>query len=120
MKLIFSDETEENLNTVMRKLSTELISDPANILNILLSSRANGTAVGIKAPNLGGGICVTAVEEILVEEDIITIVLKNYDISGYMLETNKLKLGEINSVCPFKSEFQSPYLRNIGQGNLSD
>ncbi|MEO6105857.1 MAG: hypothetical protein ABIP52_05205 [Cyclobacteriaceae bacterium] len=104
----------------MRKLNTELISDPANILNILLYSRANGTAVGIKAPNLGCGIYVTAVDEILVEEDIITIVLKNYDISGYMLETNKLKLGEIISVCPFRSEFQNPYMKNIGQSNLCD
>ncbi len=120
MNLIYSDQTEDNLNTVIRKPSTELISDPANILNILLYSRANGTAVGIKAPNLGCGIYVTAVEEILVEEEIITIVLKNYDISGYMLETNRLKLGEINSVFPFRSEFQNPDMRNIGQNNLCD
>src|SRR5688500_17271060 len=109
MYMIFSDETEENLNTVMRRLSMELITEPGEMLNILNESKTNGTAVGIFAPVLGQEIYVTAVEDILVDDDI-TIVLKNYDMTGYMLETNKLKLGEIKSVCPFKSLFQNPYM----------
>jgi hypothetical protein len=110
--MIFSGETEEILNTVMKKLSMELVSDPGEMLNILSESKERGTAVGIKAPTLGSGIYVTAVEDILLDEDI-TIVLKNYDITGYMLETNKLKLGEIKSVFPFKSAFENPYMRNL-------
>jgi hypothetical protein len=110
MYMIFSDETEENLKTVMQRLSMELISDPGEILNILRESKANGTAVGIFAPALGQAIYVTAVEDIL-DDDDITIVLKNYDITGYMLETNKLRLGEIKSVCPFRSLFENPYMR---------
>lgn len=110
MYMILSDETEENLNTVMRRLSMELITDPGEMLNILNESKTNGTAVGIFAPILGQEIYVTAVEDILAADDI-TIVLKNYDMTGYMLETNKLKLGEIKSVCPFKSLFENPYMK---------
>ena len=109
--MIFSGETEHNLNTVMEKLSMELVTDPGEMLNILTESKTSGTAVGISAPEaLGSEIYVTAVEDIVISEDI-TIVLKNYDITGYMLETNKLKLSQIRSVCPFKSAFKNPYMR---------
>jgi hypothetical protein len=112
MNMIFSGETEQNLNTVMKRLSTELVVDPGEMLNILAESKASGTAVGIYAPSLGSEIYVTAVEDIVIDDDI-TIVLKNYDITGYMLETNKLKLGQIKSVCPFTSPFENPYMRNL-------
>lgn len=112
MYMIFSDKTEENLNTVMRKLSNELVSQPGEMLNVLSESKENGTAVGIFSPLLGREIRVTAVEDIVIGEDI-TVVLKSYDFTGYMLETNKLKLGEIKSVCPFKSPFENPYMRSI-------
>jgi len=113
--MIFSGETEENLNAVMQHLSMELVSDPGEMLNILAESKANGTAVGINAAPLGNEIYITAVEDVIIDEDI-TIVLKNYDITGYMLERNKLKLGEITSVCPFKSAFENPYMRTLKQG----
>ena len=113
--MIFSGETEANLNTVMEKLSMELVSEPGGMLNILAESKAHGTAVGVSAPVLGSEIYVTAVEDIVIGEEI-TIVLKNYDITGYMLETNKLKLGEIKSVCPFKSYFENPYMRTLKTG----
>jgi hypothetical protein len=111
--MIFSGETEQNLNTVMDKLNMELVSDPGEILNILTESKSRGIAVGISAPMiLGDEIYVTAVEDIIIGDDI-TIVLKNYDITGYMLEKNKLKLGEIKSVFPFKSAFENPYMRTF-------
>ena len=97
----------------MKKLSMELVSDPGDMLNILAESKAHGTAVGIKAPFLGSGIYVTAVDDIIID-DVITIVFKSYDISGCMLETNKLKLGDIKSVIPFKSAFENPYLKSMG------
>lgn len=115
MYMIFSGETEANLNTVMHKLNTELVADPGEMLNILAESKASGTAVGINAPTLGSEIYVTAVDDIVIDQDI-TIVLKNYDITGYMLETNKLKLGEIKSVCPFKSPFENPYMKTLRYG----
>lgn len=112
MKMIFSGETEQNLNRVMNNLSTELVTDPGDILNILTDSKTNGTTVGINAPVLGKEIFVTGVEDIIMDKDI-TIVLKNYDITGYMLETNKLKLGDITSVCPFTSPFPNPYMKTF-------
>lgn len=112
MLTIFSGETEENLNTVMKYLTGEFVSDPGDMLHCLVQSKEHGTAVGVLSPLLGNGIVVTAVEDIIVDEDI-TIVLKNYDKTGYMLETNKLKLEEIKSVWPFKSPFENPWLREL-------
>lgn len=99
----------------MEKLSSELVSDPGEMLTILAESKTNGTAVGINAPLLGNEIVVTAVEDIIIDEDV-TVVLKNYDITGYMLETNKMRLGEIVSVCPFTSPFGNPYMRTLKHG----
>lgn len=110
--MILSDNTEKSLDTVMSKLSTELVSDPGEILSVLTESKQRGTAVGIRAAVLGKEIYVTAVEEIVMGDEI-TIILKNYDTTGYMLETNKLKLGEIASVCPFRSPFENPYMRTL-------
>ena len=101
----------------MDSLTTELVTDPGDILNILTDSKTKGTTVGINAPVLGKEIFVTAVEDIVIDKDI-TIVLKNYDITGYMLETNKLKLGDITSVCPFKSQFTNPYMRTLKNSRL--
>jgi hypothetical protein len=112
--MIFTGETEENLNTVMHNLSMELVTDPAEILNVLADGKVNGTAVGINSPLLGSEIVVTAVEDIIIDEDF-TIVLKYYDTSGYMLETNKLRLADIRSVYAFKSPFENPYMRTIRQ-----
>lgn len=110
--MIFSGETSASLDTAMRNLSHELVSDPAEMLNILRDSKSNGRAVGIQAPVLGKEIYVTAVEDIIYGA-IITIVLKRYDITGYILETNKLTLGEIESVIPFKSSFRNPFMRAV-------
>ena len=100
----------------MKNLSTEMVSDPGEMLSVLSESKDNGTTVGILASVLGAEIFVTAVEDIIIDQDI-TVVLKNYDITGYMLETNKLKLGEITSVCPFKSPFENPYMKTLKPGS---
>ena len=110
--MVLSDKSERNLNTALSNLSTELVSDPGEMLTVLSESKENGTAIGIQAAALGKEILVTAVEDIIIKEDV-TIVLKNYDVTGYMLETNKLKLGEISSVCPFKSPFENPYMKTL-------
>lgn len=96
----------------MEKFNLELVSDSGAMLDILTESKEHGTAVGILAPVLGSEIYVTAVVDILIDDEI-TFVLKNYDNTGYMLETNKVRLGEIKSVCPFRSTFENPYMRNL-------
>ena len=64
MYKIFSDETGENLDSVMKKLCAEMVSDPGEMLVILNESKAAGTMVGILAQSLGNEIHVTAVEDI--------------------------------------------------------
>lgn len=96
----------------MQKLNKELVSDPGKMLKILAQSKANGTAVGINAAVLGSEMCVTAVDDVVIDEDV-TIVLKSYDATGYILGTNKVKLGDITSVCPFTSPFENPYMRTL-------
>lgn len=118
MYMIFSDETGENLNSVMQNLSMELVCDPGEMLNLLAESKEKGTAVGIYAPVLGKEIFVTAVDNIIIDEDV-TVVLKNYDITGYMLETNKVRLSDIKSVCPFKSPFKNPYMKTTLKNSKS-
>lgn len=114
--MIFSGETEAKLHNVMENVHMELVSDPGEMLTILTESKQSGTAVGISAPSLGDDeIYVTAVDDIVVGQDIM-IVLKNYDITGYMLGTNKLKIGDIKSVYPFKSPFENPYMRITKRG----
>lgn len=112
MNTIISGETEQNLHRVMENLSLELVSNPGDMLAVLAESKAHGTAVGILAPALGDQIFVTVVDDLIIKETI-TVVLRSYDKTGYMLETNKLKLGEIKSVCPFSSPFENPYLREL-------
>lgn len=96
----------------MEHIHTDLVSDPGEMLTILNESKQSGTAVGINAPSLGNEIYITAVEDIVIGKDI-TVILKNYDITGYILGTNKLKIGDIKSVYPFKSTFENPYMRTM-------
>ena len=112
MNTIISGETEQSLHRVMENLRMELVSHPDEMLNVLAESKSHGTAVGILAPALGDQMFVTAVDDIIIGESI-TVILRNYDKTGYMLETNKLKLNEIKSVYPFSSPFENPYLREL-------
>lgn len=96
----------------------QCISDRKQMLAILTQSKEKGTTVGINASVLGGGIYVSAVEDLILEEDII-IVLKSYDITGYVLEINRVKLSEIRIVYPFTAAFENPYLKNFNRFNAA-
>ncbi len=115
--MTISDNAEEQRDPVVRNLSNDLVSDPGEILNVLADSKSKGTTVGILASPLGDEMLLTAVREIIFADDI-TIILQNYDRTGYILETNKLKLGEIKSVYPFKSPFENPYMRTMKKSKL--
>lgn len=88
----------------------EFIIDRGEILKILTRSKDQGNAVGINSRSLGPGTYITAVEDIMLEEDIV-IVFKPYDASGHMLEKARLTLAEIQSVLPFNSAFQNPFYK---------
>lgn len=89
------------------------VSTKAEMLGILVNSKQHGSAVGIIAPAFGDDICITAVEDIILEDGKTIIILKQYDRSGYMLASSKIALEDVASVCPFSSEFRNPYLDNF-------
>jgi len=88
----------------------EFIYEPQAMLEVLLASRDQNTVVGINAPILGRGTHLTAVEYISDDPDCI-ITLKPYDATGHILDRNKIKLSDINSVLPFTSVFENPFVR---------
>jgi hypothetical protein len=97
----------------MQNIELAFISDPEQIHAALVESMTEASVVGISAPILGNGVFLTAVDNIIKNENDSTIVLKGYDITGYILERNKIKLSEIRAVFPFKSKFTNPYLKEL-------
>jgi hypothetical protein len=97
----------------MQNIDLAVISDPDEILNTLNESKIHGNVVGISASILGNGIFLTAVENIIKTENDHMIVLKGYDVTGYILERNKIRLSDIRAICPFQSKFKNPYLKEL-------
>jgi hypothetical protein len=97
----------------MQSIDFAFISDPDEILPALHDSKKYGTVVGISAPILGNGVFLTSVESIVETNSDHVITLKGYDVTGYILERNKLRLTDIRGICPFKSEFKNPYLKEL-------
>jgi hypothetical protein len=97
----------------MQNIELAFLSEPDQVLATLMESMTEGSVVGISAPILGNGVFLTAVDNIIKTENDTTIVLKGYDITGYILERNKIRLGEIRAVFPFKSKFKNPYLKEL-------
>jgi hypothetical protein len=95
----------------------DFVKGPKDILKALLDSKGNGTAIGIKSPVLGKGMFITAVQDILIGDghESTQIVLKGYDFTGHILETNVIRLTEIEGVCMFASKFGNPILKAINK-----
>jgi hypothetical protein len=83
------------------------------ILKVVVNSKENGNTIGVKSSALGEGFLITAVEDIILEDGETYILFKPFDVTGFILPTNKLRLAEIDAACPLISEFQNPVLRNI-------
>ncbi len=101
------------------KLTEETIEktyESQEILKILIESKETGKAVGISSPLMGEGFFTTAVEDIILVEGETIISLTPYDSTGFMLPQSKLKLGQITAVCPFRSKFKNPILKNLNRG----
>jgi hypothetical protein len=92
----------------------DLATSKDEILKILMTSKENGNTIGIKSDPLGDGFVMTAVDDILLEDGGETIIiLKRFDITGFMLPTNMLPLQSIKAACPLMSEFKNPVLKNL-------
>jgi hypothetical protein len=97
----------------MDNIDFAFISEASEVLFALRESKTNGTVVGISAPILGNGVFLTAVQDIQPIDGDFLITLKGYDITGYILERNKIRLTGIRGVCPFRSVFKNPYLKEL-------
>lgn len=87
------------------------------IFEALIESKNNEKAIGIYCPSLTDTMVITGIENIMEQEEDVLIILKQYDMSGHMLEKNSIYLSEISSVCPFKSPVKNPFLEHIQRGH---
>ena len=95
----------------------DFMKDPREIFKALLDSKERGTAIGIKSSALGKGMFVAGVEDILIGDghENTNIILKGYDFTGLVLETNHIRLSEIEGVCQFSSRFGNPILKTLSK-----
>ena len=95
----------------------DFVTDQREVLKALLDSKDNGTAIGIKAKSLGDGMFVTGIEDILIGDgaENTRIILKGYDFTGHVLETNAILLTDIDGVCSFASKFGNPILKTLSK-----
>jgi hypothetical protein len=105
------DSTYRHMN--VRELN--FLTDQSSILQALLKSKEDGTAIGLRSSALGPDTVITGVEDIVFAEGHTIVVLKHYDSSGYILPSHKVNLLEIQSICPFSTPFSNPYLQNFGK-----
>jgi hypothetical protein len=103
--------TESKNGAVMNSIQQDFITQPSEILGVLTRSKERKIAVGVNSRLLGPGTYITAVEDILLHDEIV-IVLKPYDASGHMLSITRLPLSEITSVLAFNSTFENPYYKS--------
>lgn len=87
-----------------------IVNSRKNVLNALVSSLKQGTIVGVYAEALGEGMFLTAVEEIIDEENDKIVGFKRYDASGHILPRTHFALSEIKAVCPLNARYVNPYL----------
>lgn len=96
----------------------EFITHPDGMVTEILKSKQDGNIIGIISPALGGpGMYLTAVDDfILADGDNPLVVLKRFDMNGYLFPINKIPLNSIKAVCPFISKFENPYLPKADPG----
>jgi hypothetical protein len=107
---------EENLESGLsfkEKVVVESQLGTGEMLKVLIASKEENKSIGISSPRIGEGFFITAVEDIILVEGETIILFKPFDVTGFILPTNKLRLVDINAVCPLSSEFQNPVLKNF-------
>ena len=104
----------------MNSISLNILKSKEDILRALLESKISKSVIGITSRSLGPGTYLTSVVELLIgANDDTTIVLKEYDITGYFFDRNALKIDEIDNVIPFKAPFQNPFLKDFRRAPLA-
>src|SRR5688500_17746094 len=95
------------------QLVIDIITQREDIYKALVDSEENQSIVGIASEDLGRGMFMTSVKEMIDEGQDVLIVLNSYDTSGCFLEKNKVYLGRITGVIPFKAVFTNPFLKAL-------
>lgn len=95
------------------QLVIDIVTARKDIFNALVDSEDNQSIIGISSEELGPGMYMTSVKEIIDEGGDMLIVLNSYDTSGYFLEKNKVHLSTITGVIPFKAVFINPFLKAL-------
>ena len=95
----------------------DFIQEPRDIFMALLDSKDRGTAIGIKSRILGKGMFVTSVDDILIGDGDgnTQVILRGYDFTGHVLETNNILLADIEGVCRFTTKFGNPILKTLSK-----
>jgi hypothetical protein len=103
-----------------RFMDPEVYTNPKDILQQLLESKQKGTTIGIMTPILGRLIVMAGVQDLIFYDSPI-VLLKPYDARGAMLAETKIPLDAIESVQPFTSRFENPFITRLsdGQGPMS-
>jgi hypothetical protein len=83
------------------------------ILRALLDSKEKGTMVALAVPCIGAGVFITAVDDLFLNDGETYIHVKNYDVTGRIIEKTKIALKEIIGACPLNSKWENPFLKNI-------
>jgi hypothetical protein len=95
------------------QITIDVITTRKEIFKALVESEENQSIIGITSKDLGEGMFMTSVKEILNDDDDVLIVLNSYDITGYFLEKNRVFLKNITGVIPFKAVFTNPFLKEL-------
>lgn len=95
------------------QLVIDIITTRRDIYNALVDSEENQSIIGIASQDLGPGMFMTSVKDIIVEDEDILIILNSYDTSGCFLEKNKVHLSNIAGVIPFKAVLTNPFLKAL-------
>jgi hypothetical protein len=83
-----------------------IISDPSLMLQTLMSSKEQGTVIGIWATVLGDGLHMCGIENVADEKSGKLIELNETDLNGVPLKVKQLHLVDISTVFPFRFLFR--------------
>jgi hypothetical protein len=93
----------------------DAVKEASEILLIITKSKEEGKSIAISSRLLGEHFVVTAVEDIVTENGETIVQLKPFDSTGYLLPRYRIPISDILAVCPFKSSFKNPVLKNFNR-----
>ena len=99
-------------------MEEENVSNRSDILRKLVDSKFQGTVVGLVTRVLGIAMVLTGIEDIILDESP-AIILKPYDVYGYILPERRILLDDIYSVKSFASKFKNPFETRLADSYTS-